>query len=237
MSLLSHLAHLILYSSWSNYYIIAPAFLPFNLPSIYIPDTLFPMIPYRFEKHLLHMILSNSWGSLVILYPELILNLFISLLPLCYPNQKPPLSSLPWTPAVQWSSLSTGPPCSPCHPPLPNIPSTLQAKCSLQNANQMASYLLSPLPHFFLFFRDVLLGLAPISKFLTRSLHVSGPATSEAFWCPHHPFSHSVLQTQETPLGSCLFHTHCYPGHLHRSFILSGSPSLTPLLSLPPLLC
>lgn len=171
-----------------------------------------------------------------IFYSKLILNPFISLLPLCYPNQKPPLS-LPWTPAVQWSSLSTGPPCSPCHPPLPNIPSTLQAKCSLQNANQMASYLLSPLPHFFLFFRDVLLGLAPISKFLTRALHVSGPATSAAFWCPHHPFSHSVLQTQETPLGSCLFHTHCYPGHLHRSFILSGSPSLTPLLSLPPLLC
>lgn len=60
MSPLSHLVHLLLHSSWSDYKIAIPAFFPFYLPSISIPDTLLPTVPYKFAKHLLHMILSNS---------------------------------------------------------------------------------------------------------------------------------------------------------------------------------
>lgn len=110
--------------------------------------------------------------------------------------------------------------------------STLQAQYPLQNANWVASYPLSPLPHFFLFFSDFLLVLAQTQNSLVESCMCQAPATSAASLCPHRPFSHFVLQAHEIPLGSCLFHIHSYPGHLHRSFILSGSPSLPS--SLPP---
>lgn len=86
----------------------------------------------------------------------------------------------------------------------------------------MASYPLSPLPHFFLFFSDFLLVLAQMQNSLAGPCMFEAPATSAASLCPHRPFSHSVLQTHDTPLGSCLFHIHSYPGH---SFCLGALPS------------
>lgn len=57
-----------------------------------------------------------------------------------------------------------------------------------------------------------------------------GPLYLCSLTVPRLPLLSLMLQAHDTPLGSCLFHAYSYPGHLHRPFILLGSPCLSPFL-------
>lgn len=135
-----------------------------------------------------------------------------------------PSPALTWTPAVRnplnQSALSPFPPLS--------TKCLFQTEWPLQNATLIACYFLSS--SLLRIFQWLPTGFSTHTELLAMALHVSGPLYLCSFTVPGLPLLSHLLQTHDTPLSSCLFHAYSYPRHLHRPFILLGSPSLSPFL-------